>query len=34
MSSEQPAAVAQAWSELIGQLADRIAANAASFDLP
>jgi len=26
--------VAQAWSELIGQLADRIAANAASFDLP
>jgi len=34
MSSEEAAAVAQAWSELIGQLADRIAANAASFDLP
>src|ERR1700735_1888551 len=26
MSSEDPAAVAQAWSDLIGQLADRIAA--------
>jgi uncharacterized lipoprotein YmbA len=28
MSSEDPAAVAQAWSDLIGQLADRIAAAA------
>jgi uncharacterized lipoprotein YmbA len=29
MSSEEPAAVAHAWSDLIGQLADRIAADAA-----
>jgi uncharacterized lipoprotein YmbA len=28
------AAVARAWSELIGQLADRIAADAASFEVP
>jgi uncharacterized lipoprotein YmbA len=34
MSSEQPAAVAHAWSDLIGQLADRIAADAASFNTP
>jgi uncharacterized lipoprotein YmbA len=34
MSSEDPAAVAQAWSDLIGQLADRIAAAAASFSMP
>jgi uncharacterized protein len=34
MSSEDPAAVAYAWSELIGQLADRIAADATSFNLP
>src|ERR1700722_14485692 len=34
MSSEEPAAVAHAWSDLIGQLADRIAADAASFDTP
>jgi uncharacterized lipoprotein YmbA len=31
MSSTEPASVAHAWSELIGQLADRIAADAASF---
>jgi uncharacterized lipoprotein YmbA len=31
MTSTEPAAVAHAWSELIGQLADRIAADAASF---
>jgi uncharacterized lipoprotein YmbA len=34
MTSTDPAAVAQAWSKLIGQLADRIAADAASFKLP
>ena len=34
MSSEEPAAVAHAWSDLIGQLADRIAADAASFNVP
>ena len=33
MSSEDPAAVAHAWSELIGQLADRIAADATSFNM-
>jgi uncharacterized protein len=31
MTSTEPAAIARAWSELIGQLADRIAADAASF---
>jgi uncharacterized lipoprotein YmbA len=34
MTSTEPAAVAHAWSELIGQLADRIAADAASFKIP
>jgi uncharacterized lipoprotein YmbA len=34
MSAEDPAAVAHAWSDLIGQLADRIAADATSFDMP
>ena len=34
MSSEEPAAIARAWSELIGQLADRIAADAISFSIP
>jgi uncharacterized lipoprotein YmbA len=34
MSSEEPAAVAHAWSDLIGQLADRIAADATSFNIP
>jgi uncharacterized protein len=34
MSSGGPAAVAHAWSDLIGQLADRIAADAASFNSP
>jgi uncharacterized lipoprotein YmbA len=35
VSSEEPAAAAHAWSNLIGQLADRIAAAAAaSFDKP
>jgi uncharacterized lipoprotein YmbA len=34
MSSAEPAAVAHAWSDLIGQLADRIAADAASFNMP
>jgi uncharacterized protein len=34
MSSEDPAAVAHAWSDLIGQLADRIAADASSFNTP
>jgi uncharacterized protein len=32
--SSEPAAVAHAWSELIGQLADRIAADAATFTAP
>jgi uncharacterized lipoprotein YmbA len=30
-TSSEPAAIAHAWSDLIGQLADRIAADAASF---
>jgi uncharacterized lipoprotein YmbA len=34
VTSAEPAAVAQAWSELIGQLADHIAADAASFKTP
>jgi uncharacterized protein len=34
MSSEDPAAVAHAWSDLVGQLADRIAADATSFNMP
>jgi uncharacterized lipoprotein YmbA len=34
ITSTEPAAVAHAWSELIGQLADRIAADAASFQVP
>jgi uncharacterized lipoprotein YmbA len=34
MTSTEPTAVAHAWSELIGQLADRIAADAASFKIP
>ncbi len=34
MSAEDPAAVAHAWSDLIGQLADRIAADATSFNTP
>jgi uncharacterized lipoprotein YmbA len=34
MNSAEPAAVARAWSQLIGQLADRIAADAASFKMP
>jgi uncharacterized lipoprotein YmbA len=34
ITSTGPAAVAHAWSELIGQLADHIAADAASFTLP
>lgn len=33
MSSEEPAAVAHAWSDLIGQLADRIAADVTSFNM-
>lgn len=32
--SEGAAAVARAWSELIGQMADRIAADAAAFNTP
>jgi uncharacterized lipoprotein YmbA len=32
MTSTEPAAVARAWSELIGQMADRIAADAASLN--
>ena len=34
MSSGEPSAVAHAWSDLIGQLADRIAADTASFNTP
>jgi uncharacterized protein len=34
IASTEPAAVARAWSELIGLLADRIAADAASFKIP
>jgi uncharacterized protein len=33
MSSEDPAAVAHAWSDLIGRLADRVAADATSFNM-
>jgi uncharacterized lipoprotein YmbA len=33
LTSTEPAAVAHAWSELIGQLADHIAADAASLNL-
>jgi hypothetical protein len=31
LSSAEPAAVARAWGELLGQLADHIAVDAASF---
>jgi uncharacterized lipoprotein YmbA len=34
MTSGDPAAVVHAWSDAIGQLADRIAADAASFNMP
>jgi uncharacterized lipoprotein YmbA len=34
MTSKEPAAVAHAWSQLIGQLADRIGADATSFNMP
>jgi uncharacterized lipoprotein YmbA len=34
LSSADPAAIARAWSELIGRLADAIAADAASFTAP
>src|SRR5882757_4237473 len=34
MSSEDPESVAHAWSNLIGLLADRIAADAATFNTP
>jgi uncharacterized lipoprotein YmbA len=34
MTSTQPAAVARAWSELIGQLADHIAADVAQLQTP
>ena len=34
MSSEDPASVAHAWSDLIAQLSDRVAADAASFKVP
>ena len=34
LGSEEPAALARAWGDLIGQLADRIAADTGSFDLP
>jgi len=34
LTSTEPAAVARAWSEFIGELADRIAADAASFKTP
>jgi uncharacterized protein len=34
LSSTDPAAVAHAWSELLGQLADHIASDAASFTPP
>jgi uncharacterized lipoprotein YmbA len=33
MGSEDPAAVVHAWSDLIGKLADRIAADATSFNM-
>jgi hypothetical protein len=32
--SAGPAAVARAWSQLLGQLADHIAADAAAFKIP
>jgi len=34
VTSSDPAAVARAWSNLLGQLADRIAADAAQFSAP
>jgi uncharacterized lipoprotein YmbA len=34
VSSQDPAAVVRGWSDLIGQLADRIAADASSFNMP
>jgi len=34
MTSTEPSGVAQAWSDLLGQLADHIAADAASFGKP
>ena len=34
LTSTEPAAVARAWSELIGQLADRIAADLATVRMP
>jgi uncharacterized lipoprotein YmbA len=34
MSSTAPAAVVRAWSDLLGQLADRIGADAALFSMP
>jgi hypothetical protein len=34
VAAADAAGVARAWSELIGQLADRIAADAASFKVP
>jgi uncharacterized lipoprotein YmbA len=34
LPSAEPGSVAHAWSDLIGQLADRIAADAASFKMP
>jgi uncharacterized lipoprotein YmbA len=34
VNSTDPAAVAHAWGELIGRLADRIAADSASFTIP
>jgi uncharacterized lipoprotein YmbA len=34
VASTEPAAIAHAWSEMIGRLADRIAADAASFPMP
>jgi hypothetical protein len=34
LPSAEPAAMARAWSTLLGQLADRIASDAASFTSP
>lgn len=34
VAGTEPAAVARAWSVLVGQIADRIAADAASFSVP
>jgi hypothetical protein len=34
LPSAEPAGVARAWSALLGQLADRIASDAASFASP